>query len=270
MATTTIRRYLNDATTTTREPVPPPDVKEWIMNANQDILAIATLGLGPLFCFWGGKLFRLCFACMGFVVSGWCTYFLCDYYRNDAGFSDVTIGVLSVVAALIGMALFWFLFRVGIFAIGATGACIGASFLWRWIASNYETPDSPAVYIVFMVVFGIIGGVLAHYLADYIIKPITAFVGAFFITIGVGYFYKRFSSGEKTQDVLDIVSFFSKPDSIVDCTDAYCITMFVIWILFTVVGTLYQVYMHPVESDEDETEYKGTSYQNFNNTQLAM
>ena len=141
---------------------------------NQPVAAqISALGVcvaGILICFWGYRLLKLTLGLLGFIAGAYAGWQL-SVSVLDA--NNAMALVCAFVGGLIGMALYLWLYFLGIFLLGATaGAIVAAAFF-------NGTAHQPQPLVVLAVSVGF--GLIALMAQKFMIVAATAFSGAYLI-----------------------------------------------------------------------------------------
>lgn len=124
--------------------------------------------LGAAFCFFGYRLLRILIAVAGFVAG----FSLGMMYIETS--SEMTTLLICVIVGLAGAALLYFVYNIGIFAIGAG---LGASVA-RLILPLFSIPEASTFALVLIIVLGLLGGILSLLLKRVIMIIGTSFVGS--------------------------------------------------------------------------------------------
>lgn len=146
----------------------------------KDVLAIATIVVGSLFCFFGCRFFKYVLGLGGFLIGGLIGLASANYWF--AHWPEIGKYVLAAVVGAVGAVLFYFLFYyVGVFVFGAT-ASMWVALLTIPKVVGYQRP-------LIVLGIGFTGGLLALLLRKPLVILCTAAVGAIGILAGIGYFY---------------------------------------------------------------------------------
>jgi len=143
------------------------------MTGNFTLIALGTVALGVVECFFGYRLFRVILGITGFLFGG----LLGGYVAYSLTQSQLMGVAGALIGALIGAGLMAGLYIVGVFLIGALfGAIVAVAF--SSIGGN-----TPQVWLV--VILALTGGVLAAVLQKVVIVVATAFGGAWWALTGI-------------------------------------------------------------------------------------
>jgi hypothetical protein len=137
-------------------------------------ITVLVVAVGFLNCFWGYRLLKLTLGIFGFLIgvtAGW------NMGVSFAPGNSVVVGLLAIVAGLIGAVLCVWLFFLGIFLLGASaGATVALAF--------FGASGSPPQSIIILVV-AVVFGVVALLVQKVMIIISTAFSGSYLITSSV-------------------------------------------------------------------------------------
>lgn len=138
------------------------------------VSAVVVLVAGILICFWGYRVLKLALGLLGFLV-GACAGWQLGLYALDA--NTVMALVCALVGGLLGMALYLWLYFLGIFLLGATAGAVVAAAFYNATAHHAQ----PLVVLAVSVGFGLI----ALMAQKFMIVVSTAFSGAYLIAAGI-------------------------------------------------------------------------------------
>lgn len=140
------------------------------------VIAVALLIAGVASCFYGSKIFKILLVVLGFFVGAYFAGRFGTFITDD---SNIIIVAAIAGGILVGIVVLFF-YYVGIFLSGAAIVYIVSSYF----NLNLNNMD----HIIILVLICAIGGVLALIFHDMILTFLTAIIGAWSITNGVGYF----------------------------------------------------------------------------------
>lgn len=148
----------------------------------KDIIALALVLVGALFCFLGFRFFKYVLGLCGFLiggVTGLATYYLIPVVRD---WGEIGQYVVAAVFGAVGAALFFLLFYYfGVFIFGAVAT--------MWLALVF-LPDVVGQYRALVVLgIGFVGGILGLLLRRQLVIVFTAALGSIAMLAGIGYFY---------------------------------------------------------------------------------
>jgi hypothetical protein len=150
--------------------------------ATKDVIAIALIVLGGLFCFIGYRFFKYVLGLSGFLVGGLLGMAFYLYIPVVGTMGDLGRYLTAAAAGAVGAVAFYFLFYYfGIFVFGAAAA--------MWAAMLALPMMSAEMRLLIVLGFGFVGGLLALLLRRQIVIIFTAAVGAVTMMSGIGYFY---------------------------------------------------------------------------------
>ena len=160
------------------------------MDTNIYIIGILfAIVFGIVACFSGYRIFRFLFAILGFIIGAVLGVALASALVLDPGQVTIVKIVLGLLGGLIGAAVVWFLYIVGVFLAGAAiGATVGAAIAYAVHAEN-------TVQVVLIVVVAIALGIAAVALQKVFIVLATAFGGAQLIISGLSQLLNGSSAG---------------------------------------------------------------------------
>jgi hypothetical protein len=138
------------------------------------VSALAVFVAGILICFWGYRLLKLTLGLLGF-LAGACAGWQLGVYALEA--NTVMALVCALVGGLLGMALYLWLYFLGIFLLGATAGAIVAAAFYNGTAHHAQPPVVLAISVGF--------GVIALMAQKFMIVVCTAFSGAYLIAAGI-------------------------------------------------------------------------------------
>lgn len=141
--------------------------------AGQVSALLVVLG-GFLTCFWGYRILRISLGLLGFIAGAYAGWEVgLSVFHGSAG---IALGC-ALVGGVVGMALYLWLYFLGIFLLGATaGSIVAAAF---FTGTGHE--PQPVVFLVIAVVFGLIALIAQKFM----IVVSTAFSGAYLVMAGV-------------------------------------------------------------------------------------
>jgi len=184
------------------------------------LIALASIVIGLVSCFYGYRFFRIYLAIIGFFVG----FSLASSFVAE---SDTTIQLLvGTVGGLIGAGILSYLYFIGVFVAGVgLGATIGLTVL------SSTTADS-TVIIIGVVICAIIGGFIAMLLNKVMIVLATSFIGSAQIIYG-GAILLVPDVVVETQTKGVQLDFQSESNT--------SIVMLILWISLGLIGVLYQL-----------------------------
>ncbi len=197
----------------------------------QKILGICVIALGIVYCFFGYRFFRIALFSTGFMgfslVSTYVSYLI--FPRSDA-----SAVIAAVVGGLAGGVLFYFVYLIGVFVLGASfGALVGTA-----ITAMAGRDIQPLL----IAVLAVVAGSLAVLLQKHIIILATSFGGAGAITIGGWYVARGIDPATLIEDPSSLGREFH---AIIAC-----------WLIGSVVGLVlqYTVTGKPKEEEKEDQE----------------
>lgn len=138
------------------------------------LIALASIGLGVVYCFFGYRIFRVLLGILGFILGASAAAAVA---LDIFGRAPVIVILAGLVGGIIGATLLVVLYFVGIFLLGAwLGSLLGVLLTGG---------GRSTVQIVIILVLAIIGGVAAVVLQKWMIILSTALSGAWAIVSGV-------------------------------------------------------------------------------------
>jgi len=138
------------------------------------LIALASIGLGVVYCFFGYRIFRIILGILGFIGGASVAAAVAfDIFGRE----QVVLIVAGLVGGIIGAVLMVVLYFIGIFLLGAwLGSLLGVL-----LTSGGES----TVATVIILVLAVIGGIVALMLQKLMIILSTALSGAWAIVSGV-------------------------------------------------------------------------------------
>jgi len=137
------------------------------------IAAIGFVAVGALNLLFGLKYFKAIIFLIGFVGAASATYSV-QYASGSTG--HLTLILYSLIAGVIGGAIFYFCYHCSIFTLGFMLFGIIAGGLMTYFGVNMN------IALIVFLVAGVIGGIVALKVHDIIIIFATSFSGAGYIT----------------------------------------------------------------------------------------
>jgi hypothetical protein len=138
------------------------------------VSALLVVVAGILACFWGYRILKVTLGLFGFIFGAYAAWELA-LSRFDANTAFAL--VCALVGGLIGMALYVWLYFLGIFLLGATAGAIVVAAVFNGSAHQPE----PMVFLA----ASIIGGIVALIAQKLMIIVSTAFSGSYLIVAGL-------------------------------------------------------------------------------------
>jgi hypothetical protein len=136
--------------------------------------ALLVIVAGILTCFWGYRILKLTLGLFGFIAGAYGGWEIGLSLLH--GSSGIAL-VCAVIGGLVGMALYLWLYFVGIFLLGATaGTVVAAAFV-----NGTAQQAQPIVFLAISLIFGVIALVAQKFM----IIVSTAFGGSYLITAGL-------------------------------------------------------------------------------------
>ena len=138
------------------------------------LIALVSIGLGVVYCFFGYRIFRIILGILGFIGGASVAAAVAfDIFGRE----QVVLIVAGLVGGIIGAVLMVVLYFIGIFLLGAwLGSLLGVL-----LTSGGES----TVATVIILVLAVIGGIVALMLQKLMIILSTALSGAWAIVSGV-------------------------------------------------------------------------------------
>ncbi len=171
---------------------------------------------GIINCFFGYRFFQILLGIWGFFLGGAVGVSL------TAEAAPIAVLIAGVVGALMGAVLIYFLFRLGLFLIGAILGYALTTALLTALGINENV-------FMFSVFGGAFFGVLALLLKNFFVILITAFSGASTIIVGV----TLLLDGDRMANAFVARQFTTTPD-----TPSSLIS--ILWLLLAITGMVIQ------------------------------
>lgn len=138
------------------------------------VSALVVCVAGILICFCGYRLLKLTLGLLGFIAGAYAGWQLAATALHA---SDLQALICAVVGGLLGMALYLWLYFLGVFLLGATAGAIMAAAFFNGTAH----PAQPLVVLASSVAFGLVALVAQKFM----IIVATAFSGAYLVAAGL-------------------------------------------------------------------------------------
>lgn len=198
-----------------------------------DIIAVATIVIGVLFCFFGYRFIKYLLFMTGFfsgALIGLSLYYYIPFVNQGGEIAQLSVG--AVTGLLVGLLFYFIFYHFSIFIFGAVAA--------MWLAMVFLPRHGQLGDIRLLLILGagLLGGLLGFLIRKIVFVTITAILGAVLIVYGLGHFnYWPVSiSTFRFSDAFDgafIESVFNHPDGVV---------IFSIAIIAAIAGFLFQFF----------------------------
>lgn len=140
------------------------------------LIALASIGLGLLYCFFGYRIFKVLLGILGFVVGA---SVAAKFVFDTFGGEPVLTIVAGLVGGVIGTVLLVFLYFVGVFLLGAwLGSLLGVL-----LTGGGESTAA----LVIIVVLAVMGGIVTVVFQKLMIILSTALGGSWAIVYGISH-----------------------------------------------------------------------------------
>ncbi|OQR82209.1 hypothetical protein THRCLA_11049, partial [Thraustotheca clavata] len=169
-------------------------ILNWDGNYNSSLglgpqaIAAITIGVGLIVTFLGYKLVRPCIFVAGFIIGSVAFFLLAERIFVNADYIVTACWIAFFVGGFIGGSLLVWLYKVGIFAIGALAGVLLATQIQTSFGYKLYPSSPTTVLIVLMVVLGIAMGVIALKLERPFLVFASSVVGAIAAVWGIGFF----------------------------------------------------------------------------------
>ena len=141
------------------------------------LIALASIGLGVVYCFFGYRIFKIVLGILGFVLGASAGAAIA---LNLFGREQVLVILAGLVGGVIGAVLMVVLYFIGIFLLGAwLGSLLGVL-----LTGGSES----LIATVIILVLAVIGGIVAVVLQQLMIIISTSLSGAWGIVSGISHF----------------------------------------------------------------------------------
>lgn len=133
---------------------------------------VILLLVGLVVTFFGYRLFKFTLVVAGFALGVYLGIFL----SGKLNITGWIIPVLTILLGIIGAVLTVLLFKISVFLLGAiTGGLLSTIF----------APPQGWNFLLFLLIGGVLGGILALLIQRPFISLLTAFLGAWWVVVGV-------------------------------------------------------------------------------------
>jgi len=197
------------------------------------LIALASIGLGALYCFFGYRIFKIILGILGFIGGASVAAAVAfDIFGRE----QAVLIVAGLVGGIIGAVLMVVLYFIGVFLLGAwLGSLLGVL-----LTGGGES----TVATVIILVLAVIGGIVAVLLQKLMIIVSTALGGSWSIVSGIFHFV-----GE---DFGPIRSFQYHPNpKILRSMGVQGYGMFLCWVLLGIAGIIVQ---YKITRDQQKDE----------------
>jgi hypothetical protein len=195
----------------------------------QKVIGTCAVALGVVYCAFGYRFFKVALFATGFMgFSIGATYL--SYLLSPEG--NALAAVLGILGGLAGGFLFFFVYLIGVFALGASfGGLIGVAL--TSVAGRDLQP-------LLIAVLGVVGGTLALLIQRHVVILATSFCGGGSAVSGAWYVWK---GTDPTTVVTDPASLGREFHAIIVC-----------WLMISILGIVvqYGVTGKPRKDDEEE------------------
>ncbi len=141
------------------------------------LIALASIGLGALYCFFGYRIFKVILGISGFILGASMAVAIAF---NIFGRGQVVAILAGLVGGIIGAILMVVLYFIGIFLLGAwLGSLLGILFTGG---------GGSTVEVVIILVLAVVGGIVAVMLQRLMIIISTSLSGSWGIVSGIFHF----------------------------------------------------------------------------------
>lgn len=145
--------------------------------AEAGAVVAVVIAVGTLYCFLGYRTLRFIIGLTGFLVAGGVAGILAHWVVEG---NLVVIGICALIGGISGAFALTFLYKTGIFFVGALGGGLAAHAI-------LQVRPEPWIPLV-VVGIGLVAGLLAILIERPVMMLATAAIGAWLVISGVSYF----------------------------------------------------------------------------------
>ena len=240
----------NPATTQSFTP-PPYDWTGGVLDG--DILAACAFFFFPLVTFYGRKQLAASITAASCLIVAYTAYILLGYYAHLAPLMEyILLGVAAGATFIAVLAAIDF----GVFLLGAAGGALIANLALHFVRLPTEFQHEFIFRLLFLLVPAVLLGLATVYLINFLIRPMSAFVGSYFLAASLSRGLARL--GLATSAPFDPPVFFGplllasdNPAPAFTASLLLSYALLVLWLTLTVVGV---VTMYHSEYRYDEIE----------------
>lgn len=149
------------------------------MSPGNPTVAVLTVVVGGLICFFGYRLLRITLGIVGFAVGA----LLAGAVAAALGAGPVVLWVAALVGGITGAILAALLYKIGLFLLGAGAGALCAALVTTGAIGK------PAPLWLF--VGGIAGGIITLFLQRVLVSGLTALIGAYGVVLGIAHLLPR-------------------------------------------------------------------------------
>jgi hypothetical protein len=167
-----------------------------------ELIAALAIAVGAALTFFGYKLVRPCIFAAGFIVGSVVFFLLAERVFASASYVTTACWVAFVLGGLLVGSLLVWLYKVGIFVVGALAGVLLATQVHNSFGYKIAPAHPDTVLIVLMVVMGLAFGILAWKLERPFLVVASSIVGAIATVWGIGFFAGGYPNAANLQKTL--------------------------------------------------------------------
>ena len=243
---------------------PPYDWTGGVMDG--DILAACAFFFFPLVTFWGRKQLAASITASSCLIVAYTAYVLLGYYAHLTGLMEyILVGVAAGATFIAILAAI----DLGVFLLGAAGGALLANLALHFVRLPSEFQHEFIFRLLFLLVPAIVLGLATVYLINFLIRPMSAFVGSYFLAASLSRGLKRL--GLAASAPFDPPVFFG-PLELASDNPAPAFTaslllsyaLLVLWLTLTVVGVVTMYHSEYRYEEIERISVDGKEYRRVN------
>ena len=246
-----------------------PPTYEWTGGLlDGDILAACAFFFFPLVTFYGRKQLAASITASSCLIVAYTAYILLGYYAHLTPLMEyILLGVAAGATFIAVMAAI----DLGVFLLGAAGGALLANLALHFVRLPTEFQHEFLFRLLFLAIPAIALGLATVYLINFLIRPMSAFVGAYFLADSLSHGLSRL--GLASSAPFDPPVFFG-PLELASDNPAPAFTaslllsyaLLVLWLTLTVVGVVTMYHSEYRYEEIERISVDGKEYRRVNVT----